>query len=176
MENNLTLEEVSPYFPFNLNFVLTHDKTNDFCDEDWYEEEKFKKGAIWQLCGYAPSDLNIYIGEGTIDGFLYRNDMTYVNFNKGIKPLLRPLSDLTKEIEVDGEKFVPIKWLKENYTDHKLKFEFPDYIILYDNYSLEQNVLGAPMAIIQQLFKWHFDVFSLIEKEKAININTINLK
>jgi hypothetical protein len=26
-----------------------------------------------------------------------------------IKPILRPLSDLTKEIEVNGEKFIPIE-------------------------------------------------------------------
>lgn len=47
-----------------------------------------------------------------------------------IKPILRPLSDLTKEIEVDGEKFVPLIGLynmsNENVTLKKLDFEFID--------------------------------------------------
>ena len=33
------------------------------------------------------------------------------------KPILRPLSDLTKEIEVNGEKFVPIEWLFYNLIE-----------------------------------------------------------
>ena len=45
------------------------------------------------------------------------------------KPILRPLSDLTKEIEVNGEKFVPVKkihekgekWHSEHIVSHYIK-------------------------------------------------------
>ena len=97
----------------------------------------------------------------------------YFSQNK-VRPILRLLSDLTKEIEVNGEKFVPIEFFREHYTDHLVKFEKPDCIVLEDSYSLSQNVLGAPFAIIEKLFEWHFDVFGLIEKGLAIDINTWN--
>jgi len=60
---------------------------------------------------------------------------------------------------------VPIEWLEENYTDHKLRFEAPDYLILYDDYSLEQNIFGAPLGIYQKLLEWHFNVFNLPQSE-----------
>ena len=38
-----------------------------------------------------------------------------------IQPILLPLSDLTKEIEVNGEKFLPIDILSgETYFDYEL--------------------------------------------------------
>ena len=78
------------------------------------------------------------------------------------KPILRNLSDLTKEIEVNGKKFVPavelklfiqcdIDWWKD-YGDLK-----------YGQYDM-----------VEKLFEWHFDVFSLIDKGLAIDINTLN--
>ncbi|WP_312306569.1 hypothetical protein [Chryseobacterium sp.] len=60
---------------------------------------------------------------------------------------------------------MPIEWLEENYTDHKLRFEAPDYLILYDDYSLEQNIFGAPLGIYQKLLEWHFNVFNLPQSE-----------
>lgn len=82
------------------------------------------------------------------------------------KPILFPLSSLTKEITVNGKTFVPIDELK-NYSDHKVVFECPDYILLKDNYTIEQNVLGAPLAIIEDLYTWKFDVYGLIDKNLA---------
>jgi len=79
------------------------------------------------------------------------------------KPILRPLSDLTKEITHNGETFVPI----EEY--HYLRFEeISNYksggIWLNHIHFREYNVL----------IELHFDVFGLIEKGLAIDINTLN--
>ena len=79
------------------------------------------------------------------------------------KPILRPLSDLTKEITHNGENFVPI----EEY--HYLRFEeISNYksggIWLNHIHFREYNVL----------IELHFDVFGLIEKGLAIDINTLN--
>lgn len=76
--------------------------------------------------------------------------------------ILRPLSDLTKEIEHNGEKFVPHTKLggRPNLTDYDI-----DYL------SKKINVMSY--GLITQLIEWHFDVFGLIEKGEAIDINTI---
>jgi hypothetical protein len=89
------------------------------------------------------------------------------------KPILRPLSDLTKEIEVGGERFVPIKEFMILYggcTTEKGKPIFEsDFItnIMYSYYG------SLSYGVIEKLFEWHFDVFGLIEQGLAININTL---
>lgn len=85
------------------------------------------------------------------------------------KPILFPLSCLTQEITIKGETFTPIKRFRE-FSDHKVKFESPDCIILKDTYSIEQDVLGAPLAIIEKLHEWHIDYENLIEKGLAISV------
>lgn len=137
------------------------------------------KLELKHLAPYLPYELKIRCGEISrpILTCAYTNEFEIaikeVFINSAYKPILRPLSDLTKEIEVNGKKFVPIEFFKQEYTDHRVKFESPDCIILEDDYSLEQNVLGAPFAIIEKLFEWHFDVFGLIPLNLAININTL---
>jgi len=74
-----------------------------------------------------------------------------------IKPILRPLSDLTKEIEHNGEKFVPSTIFPEHGP--------------YDTAFKIQNRL--PYSVVAILFEWHFDVFGLIDEGLAIDINTL---
>lgn len=142
----LELNHVVGYLPWGLRIV---------CNTE--EEQKLEEIYISIIKGVHLEGID------DIDGN---------NWDLNVKPILRPLSELTKEIEVNGEKFVPIKWLKNNYTDHKLKLD-GSCIILSDSYSLEQDVLGAPFAIIEKLYEWHFDIHELIEKGLAIDINTL---
>lgn len=65
------------------------------------------------------------------------------------KPILRPLSDLTKEIEWEDGKYM--------MTDH-------------DDFDLEEETYG----VIQDYLSRHFDIFSLIPKGLAIDINTLD--
>jgi hypothetical protein len=71
------------------------------------------------------------------------------------KPILRPLSDLTKEIEVNGKKFIPIEELDMDisFTSDLL------FLVTYGD--------------VEKLLEWHFDVFELIQKGLAVDINTI---
>ena len=82
------------------------------------------------------------------------------------KPILRPLSDLTKEIEVNGEKFVPIQKLGELFEMSVIEYCF-----------IEQNpeliLGGARYVVVNKLLEWHFDVFGLIPQGSAIDINTL---
>lgn len=101
------------------------------------------------------------------------------------KPILRPLSDLTKEIEVNGEKFVPIDWLRKNINKciHFSDNRFMDYddgksknILHYSFYDVFSDTIDVEEIIefIQKLYEWHFDIHGLIEKGLAIDINTLS--
>ena len=76
--------------------------------------------TIKHLAAYLPCNVNYIInGESEIIELKsIDSGLKMVNFGWGnakllseIKLILRPLSDLTKEIEVNGEKFVPIIYL-----------------------------------------------------------------
>ncbi len=101
-----------------------------------------------------------------------------VNFGWGnakylreIKPILRPLSYLTKEIEVNGKKFVPLTELLNisNFDVSKMSWEEQlDYGHIYCDLSF------INFYDLQLLLEWHFDVFGLIDENLAIDINTLN--
>ena len=102
-----------------------------------------------------------------------------------IKPILRPLSDLTKEIEVNREKFIPIDVIGEDVefnlcnNDYVSDWDekggnFLNYIDefiqrVYNNHHLD----FMPFGFIQKLQEWHFDIYGLIENDLAISIHDV---
>lgn len=121
---------------------------------------------------------------------IYRNDKSWaiimaignldeiLHTNKDYKPILRPLSDLTKEIEHKGEKFNPscklgletisgIKFYKLSNSDLEINIETPNYSTQIDLYS--------GFLIVQKLIEWHFDIADLISKGEAIDVNTLGI-
>lgn len=104
---------------------------------------------------------------------IYRNDKSWpiimaignldeiLHTNKDYKPILRPLTDLTKEIEHKGEKFVPIK---------KIAIYNPNNV----EYFIECIITGlVEYIVLRQLIEWHFDIGDLISKDEAIDVNTL---
>ena len=85
------------------------------------------------------------------------------------KLALRPLSDLTKEIEENGEKFVPTEWLQNRYELLNLHEQAEQ--LSKDHRWLNQS----DYMLVMHLIEWKFDVFGLIEKGEAIDINTLDL-
>jgi hypothetical protein len=83
-----------------------------------------------------------------------------------IIPILRPLSDLTKEIEHNGEKFVPINKIAPLEGYHQ------DCLIDLTNGS--NDIYHLAYSDATALLKWHFDCFRLIDKGLAIDINKLN--
>lgn len=88
------------------------------------------------------------------------------------KLVLLDLSDLTKEIEVNGEVVVvaDIIFPEEDYTN---KF---DRNVAIGALQL-QNAIGHTCTfyqVVETLFKYHFDVFNLIDKGLAIDIKSLN--
>lgn len=77
-----------------------------------------------------------------------------------VKPILRPLSDLTKEITNDGETFVPIE-------------QIDGWDTVAAKLITKGNINNAPYWVVQNLLSWRFDVFNLIESGEAIDVNTL---
>lgn len=87
-----------------------------------------------------------------------------------VKPILRPLSDLTNEIEHNGEKFVPIEYLEDKYYTIDLHKQCMRLL----EEEGENWINQTDYMLIDYLFEWHFDVFGLIDNNLAININQQN--
>lgn len=129
-----------------------------------------EKLKLEHLVPYLPYKLKILV-DGVIcevEGIDLHNKDTLiaerVNYKfKDIKLLLHPLSDLTKEIEYNGEKFIPLIKLTGFNTEKRY-----DRII----YEIKNNF--SVYHRMQKLIEWNFDVYGLIEKGLAIDINTLN--
>ncbi len=82
---------------------------------------------------------------------------------KGVKLVLRPLSDLNKQNILDMLE----------YSDFENVYHCgnPDDLIFIN--TEDKNYLSEMLKQAEFLFKNHFDVFGLIEKGLAIDINTI---
>jgi len=124
------------------------------------------KLELKHLAGYLPYGLEVYhktwiqalimdCSGATIDSISILDVAEYS------KPILRPLSDLTKEIEVNGEKFVPKDIIEELHSSECIR-----WILCNDIYECKYHV-------IEKLLEWHFDIYGLIENNLAIDKNTI---
>jgi len=136
----LELRDLAPYLPYGVKMIFE------------------KSGDIRVLNG-----LFIELGELRFHFNVINRGQTIWNY----KPILRPLSDLTKEIEVNGQKFIPINWLENQYPNLDLHYQCES---LLDD---ERWINQCEYLLIQHLFEWHFDIFNLIENNLAIDINTL---
>jgi hypothetical protein len=162
----LTLEHLAPYLAYGLKMI---NKAN-------YEQTGMAN--ILELCSLVCNN-SMYVRElGSKQRIEYH------------LPILRPLSDLTKEIEHNGEKFIPCQKIIDltSYGDSYKKQIFwkvinasikTKFISFKSNVSNEFEIDLVHSGnnkcwINSHLLKWHFDVFGLIDKKLAIDINTLN--
>jgi len=125
----LTIEHLAPYLPYELKIIL---------DEDLKELDKYKPYQF------------ILMGLGE-DSAIINNDSYWLN---EVKPILHPLSDLTKEISEGKPKYFPMSITMEYIKSNK-------------------DLLDLPYNEVNYLIRNHFDVFGLIKEGLAIDINTI---
>lgn len=126
-----------------------------------------EKLTLKEIASYLPYGLKFTVNYP--DGSIGQNEMTILNIMNFVdettsgKIILRPLSDLTKEITVNGETFVPLVTL---YNSDYYRKGMNEVI---------SNVMHLKNQIFwySRLFEWHFDVFGLIKKGLAIDINTL---
>ena len=81
---------------------------------------------------------------------------------------LRPLSDLTKEIEHKGEKFVPSKEIHKYCPNELIDISYIFSMKYIDIKSL-------PFWAAMKLIEWHFDLFDGIKNKEAINVNILEI-
>jgi len=141
------------------------------------------KLTLQHLAGYLPYGLKLWHNQWkeilTMDCTGSKSySLSIEDVAEYTKPILHPLSDLTKEIEVNGEKFVPIDVLNKTFRpsskdlapygyNGKLELD-----IETENYSQTIDLMDG-FQIAQKLYEWHFDIHNLIENNLAIDKNTI---
>lgn len=136
-----------------------------------------KQLTIGDLAPYLPYKLRIVDEEGESE-FLSgldigsniawtRRHCSYIGF---IKPYLRPLSQLTQEIEHNGERVVTVDLLNQLSYPETIAFRYRNGHLLFNGDGSEWNFLGVPMEALQLLFSLHFDVFGLIDAGLALPI------
>ena len=129
------LKIYSAYLPYGLKI-------------ECHSEEEIKKE------GNYISELSAIFKNGIQDEF--GNDW---DFN--VKPILFSLEDLTKEITIGGETFVPLHKILEEYC-FNLKVMSKEEILSYQESLLEIDISYKVHSL---LLEWKFNVFNLPETE-----------
>jgi len=148
--------------------------------------------------GIRHSKINSLYSIHTHDGDMwhYKTNAGNVSSINDGKPILRPLSDLIKEINHNGESFIPMQKLLDqigvsdpdtfekgdgyvvcHYTYDSWAFGFKYLTGFYFNngssgWDREYNL--PQMLLFQTLFEWKFDVFNLIPQNLAIDVNSLS--
>lgn len=149
----LELKHLAPYLPYGLEVMYN----GEVCYLSGLYDNWAEGGLTAQIL------TNYHKTENGKSGILRETKKVNYSGATFIKPLLRPLSDLTKEIEYKGKRFVPLEKLNCKWdfkTDNEYFFE--------SAYEGERTYLLDLIPITEKLFEWHIDVFGLIDEGLAI--------
>ncbi len=145
-KEQLTLEQKATYFPYGVRGI------------------KEDTGEIYELTSLTLKNETwtpILFGDAT---------------NKPCKIALRPLSQLTEEIEHNGEKFVPIekfKCINEYLSYQSPNEDCPDAPKEWCFNNHNRTSIEKMIKILSMLYSWKFDVKNLIEKKLAIDVTKL---
>jgi hypothetical protein len=141
----LEFKHLAPYLPYNIEFL---------------DNAKSETIIGWK-------DDRIYIDNCHKSGYCRIDEINTL--------LLRPLTDLNQELEINGETFIPTTRIFELFGMH-YSFVFggdiEHRITMYINGDWVE-VSSFPYEIVNKLFEWHFDVFGLICEGLAVKIPAI---
>jgi hypothetical protein len=85
------------------------------------------------------------------------------------KPILRPLSDLTKEIDNTDDLIYSIINELSSVCD-----AYWEWLDSCNSVIIPDNLKQAPYELIISLLENHYDIYGLIDDGLAIDINTLN--
>lgn len=154
---SLELKHLAPYLPYRLKV-----KSIDIFEGD----------PIFEM------------GTESKNGLLSSAGIKWV-LEDNFKPILRPMSDLTELIEIDGQKIIPIDYLNQGNLsvdesflpvlegDSEDGFWYENYSTDCGGYSIHSVSFKFTLSVYEKLLEWHFDVFGLIDKGLAIDINKL---
>lgn len=155
-------------------------------DREYPDSNDYKLGYLSDFC----------FNDGEFTGAIKITDKIYYDVEEGdFEIILRPLSDLIKEIDHNGEKIIPIVELaklthiKENHiaeisqsvkgTCDGVKYSFGFYNGSFWMKRLRgtkwvDNAVFNQDELFDKLNEYHFDwKYDLIKKKLAIDINTL---
>lgn len=115
-------------------------------------------------------------GDPLISDITVDNIMSFVDGDIDRKPILRPLTDLNKEIPhpVTGDVFEVIEFLDDEFAHHLHEEDsYEDHF--KQAVEEETGLLDFSYGVIDRLHEWHFDTFGLIDAGLAVDINTLEL-
>jgi hypothetical protein len=146
---SLTIQHLAPYMPYRLKVQHT----------------EFDSGQEKTGIAYIHS---ISIEDITFEGLFCDYYFDDPEPECEIKPILHPLSDVTKEIEHNGERFVPMEKIKCLHP--MIWFNGKFFVAGMSRLNIDE----IPLNVANKLFEWNFDVFELIKQGLAIDINSIH--
>lgn len=179
----LQLKDIAAYLPYRLKFVI-------------------KDGTVLRMDVLQTRGYNVWAHQKYIRGMKDENDINYKFLSsqncsghgfylRGIKPILRPMSDLIKPLE---DRTIPlIELAKIAFTNRESDFSLEKnkvqisagrhvYYLFYWNENefcmiYSADLLGRIIPNQVQLFDYlnehHFDYRGLINKGIAVDINTL---
>ena len=155
----LELKHLAPYLPYNLKGIGFVSPSNSKDGKQHFLDRKL-------ISIHEPKSQLKMIHISNVDGEIF-------------KPILRPLSDLMREItNSNNETFVFIDTLEIGEEDNGTEYDHGNIktiaqleYIAKNNEFLDIHYL--PYSLVQDLIKNHFDILGLIEKGLAIDINTL---
>lgn len=149
----------------------------------YFEEEREVSRKIKPVTGYS-IEKSVDCGYFAKVGFFGREEF---RSEGSLLYILHPLTDLTKQIEHKGEKFVPIVELaKMYYPNHEWKLSSSglyacvrneymtfEYDYGYNCFLCNNSAQLDQLNCLLKTIEWHFDIAGLIEKGEAIDVNTL---
>jgi hypothetical protein len=91
---------------------------------------------------------------------------------KYCKPILKRLEFLSSEFSLYASKIMTIH--EENHkTTSKQVIQHQLLSLVNANLSIDYRMSKTHKWIVDLLLKWHFDIFGLIDKELAVDANTL---
>lgn len=166
----LQINHIAPYLPYGLKCQIDLGQNEIIVTDSW----GLKTGS-----DYPAS----YYNEGKRYGLMLSQ----------IKPLLRPLSDLYKEI--DGEVGIVelakiehpcstyhilrnrvVEVAGDNQSSMSFKYDLEDNYFVNSNFDCDDEYypIMYQLDLFTYLFEHHYDVFGLIDKGLAIDLNSIS--
>ena len=152
----LELKHLAPYIEHNLTGILHLDD----------EIENVQLTGILSFSNEKDKQIQC-LTKGGLGIYKFNNENEY------FKPILRPLSDLEEYIYLEDVSDFDVRLVDEfeniidgwcEAYDEWWNLNFPHYLLMMDS---------CPWEVMQKLLELNFDVFGLIDKGLAIDINTI---